>query len=94
MDVQGLLIIVKARLGISTEVRDEYLKAIINGILQELTEVQGIKLREDSLYQQMFVADFAVWRYQSRDEAGGMPRHLQARLHNLILSDGGGTDDV
>jgi hypothetical protein len=46
----------------------------------------------------MFVVDYSVWRYESVREPGNapagrvplsMPRHLQFRLHNLIVQAGG-----
>lgn len=77
--------IVKQRLGISTEVRDTYLYAIIDGVVQELTDEKGLAIDLASPSHLVFVADFVVWRYQSRDSAGGMPRDLQYRLHNLMI---------
>ncbi|PEL13785.1 hypothetical protein [Bacillus sp. AFS017336] len=87
-----VLQLVKARLGISSDVRDGYLLAIIEGILTELSEEQGLVLSEVNSYHLMFVADFSTWRYQNRDSADGMPRHLQYRLHNLIISNSGKTE--
>ncbi|MBG9983339.1 hypothetical protein HYO62_00395 [Aerococcaceae bacterium DSM 111022] len=84
-----VLTILKARLGISTTVRDSYLKAIIKGVMDELENQQGIKMdvsRNDHL---MFLADYSEYRYSNRD-APNMPRHLQWRLHNLFV--GGGID--
>ncbi|WP_251026864.1 hypothetical protein [Bacillus sp. ISL-46] len=80
-----VLQLVKARLGISSTVRDLYLLAIIEGVLTELSEEQGLVLDEFNSYHLMFVADFSTWRYQNRDSEGSMPRHLQFRLHNLII---------
>lgn len=89
MDLTTILVLVKARQGITSNVRDTYLTAIIEGIMQELQDVQGIILNPDNQCHLMFVVDYATWRYQSRDEQGGMPRHLQFRLHNLFIHDGG-----
>jgi hypothetical protein len=86
-----VLQLVKARLGITSTVRDVYLLAIIEGVLTELSEEQGLVLSEINSYHLMFVADFSTWRYQNRDSGGGMPRHLQYRLHNLIIRAGGVT---
>lgn len=85
--------LVKARLGISTSVRDDYLQAIIDGVKSELTEIQGLVLDDTNPHHMMFIVDFATWRYQNKDESGAMPRHLQFRLHNLIVSSGD-KDDV
>ena len=86
--VTEVLSIVKARLGITSTVRDLYLTAIINGIIDELKTVQGISINEASQVHLMFVADYAEYRYSNRDNPV-MPRHLQFRLHNLMISDGG-----
>lgn len=77
--------LVKARVGLSTKIRDEYLSKIIEGIIEELERVQGLSLDEDNSHHLMFVVDLADWRYSNRDEREGMPRHLQYRLHNLIF---------
>ncbi|MBT2656621.1 hypothetical protein J7E81_15485 [Bacillus sp. ISL-18] len=84
-----VLQLVKARLGISSTVRDLYLLAIIEAVLTELSEEQGLVLDEFNSYHLMFVADFSTWRYQNRDSGNSMPRHLQYRLHNLIIRSGG-----
>lgn len=86
--VTEVLSIVKARLGITSTVRDLYLTAIINGIIDELKTIQGISINEASQAHLMFVADYAEYRYSNRDNPV-MPRHLQFRLHNLMISDGG-----
>ena len=94
MDASTVLDLVKARLGITTAVRDTYLTAIINGIIKELEDEKGLVLDGANPYHLMFVVDFATWRYQSRDSDGAMPRHLQYRLHNLMIHAGGGSGDV
>ena len=77
--------LVKDRLGIRTAVRDSYLTAIVNSVTIELSDEKGLVLIETNPYHLMFVVDYATWRYQSRDGEGSMPRHLQFRLHNLML---------
>jgi len=102
MDVAQVLELVKARLGITTEVRDAYLTAIIEGIIKELTDEKGLVLDGTNPYHLMFVVDFATWRYQSVGDGTtaytgqpmSMPRHLQFRLHNLMIHAGGGASDV
>ena len=85
MEISTVLSLVKARLGISMTVRDTYLTAIIEGIITELKTEKGLVLDGANPYHLMFVVDYATWRYQSRDSVKGMPRHLQFRLHNLIV---------
>lgn len=92
--MNNALDLVKARLGISTTIRDEYLLAIIDGIETELAEEKGLVLDSANSYHLMFVVDYATWRYQNRDEPGGMPRHLQFRMHNLIINGGASNGDI
>lgn len=81
--------LVKANLGITATVRDDYLKAIINGVEKELAS-KGVVVRtdDDSL---MLVVDYTSWQYRSRGE-GILPRNIRYRMNNLItkgmLSDG------
>lgn len=77
--------LVKARIGLSTTVRDEYLVHIIDSVVTELEEMNGLSLDKDNPYHLMFIVDFVDWRYSNRDSEKGMPRHLQFRLHNMIL---------
>lgn len=92
MDTATILELMKARLGISTSVRDTYLVSIVESILTELEDERGIVLEPDNMNHTMFVADYATWRYQSRDSSGALPRHLQWRLHNIYIHNGGGRD--
>ncbi|KNY24842.1 hypothetical protein [Pseudobacteroides cellulosolvens] len=85
MDNNLVLSLVKERLGIRSIVRDTYLTAIINGVVKELEDEKGLTLDSANSSHLMFLVDYVTWRYQSRDSEIGMPRHLQFRLHNLIL---------
>ena len=84
--------LVKARIGITSKVRDFYLEKIIEGVISELKNIQGLSIDNDDPHQLMFVVDLADWRYHNRNDPAGMPRHLQFRLHNLVISSGGGSD--
>lgn len=84
---EGALDLVKARLGITSTARDVYLKAVISGVVSELTQIQGIALDENIPAHLMFVADYAEFRYSNR-ESPVMPRNLQFRMHNLIINGG------
>ena len=90
----GALDLIKARLGITSSVRDTYLTAIVNGVVRELEDEKGLVLDGANPYHLMFVVDYATWRYQNRDTMEAMPRHLQFRLHNLMIHAGGGASDV
>lgn len=80
--------LIKSRLGISTTVRDAYLFAIVEGLVHELQSIQGITLDENNPAHLMFVVDYGEYRYSNRDNPI-MPRHLQFRMHNLIIKGGG-----
>lgn len=93
------LTLTKARIGITSHVRDGLLIATINAVIDELENEKALTLNYASAAHLMFVVDFATWRYQSVAEKGvsgplPMPRHLQYRLHNLILSASRGATDV
>ncbi len=88
MDTATILDLVKARLGISTTVRDTYLTKIIESIIAELEDEKGITLVTDNANHLMFIVDYSSWRYQSRDSKGAMPEHLKWRLKNLYVSGG------
>lgn len=85
MNTATILDLVKARLGISTNVRDAYLLAIIEGVVSELEDEKGITLSQDNASHLMFVVDYSTWRYENKLSEKGTPRHLQFRLHNLML---------
>jgi hypothetical protein len=100
MDNATIVELVKARLGISSEVRDTFLTAIAEGVVKELEDEKGLVLDGTNPYHLMFVVDYATWRYQnvenSETSSGrvmlSMPRHLQYRLHNLMVHVGGGSE--
>lgn len=94
MDVSTILSLVKARLGITSTVRDTYLTAISNGVIKELEDEKGLALDGANPYHLIFVVDYVTWRYKNRDSEGSMPRHLQFRLHNLMVHNGGDTNDI
>ena len=82
---EAALPLVKARIGLSTKVRDGYLEHIIDSIVVELENMNGLSLDKDDPFHLMFVVDFADWRYSNRDKQEKKPRHLQFRLHNMML---------
>jgi len=94
MNTTEILTLVKAKIGISTAVRDALLTAIIDGVIDELQNEKGLALDSASPNHIMFVVDYSVWRYQNRDGNTGLPRHLQYRLHSLYINARGVVDDV
>lgn len=85
-NADAILELVKARIGITSKVRDEYLTQIVKGVKSELEKQQGLSIDLDRPDILMFVVDYSTWRYQNRDTHDGTPRHLQFRLHNMIVS--------
>lgn len=94
MDTATILELIKARIGISSDVRDTYLLAIIESVIAELGDEKGIVLDRENMNHIMFIVDYSTWRYQNRDGDKGTPRNLQFRLHNLFIHNGGGKSDV
>lgn len=92
MDTAMILQLIKARKGISTTtVRDIYLLSIINGVIKELEDENGIVLEPGNDNHQMFIVDYVTWRYENKDSANGIPKHLYWRFKNLYVHNGGGT---
>ena len=85
MDISTALGLIKARLGIRSDARDAYILSIAEGAIKELKESQGLEIDISNSSHLMFIVDYTAWRYSNRDEPNGMPRHLQWRLHNLII---------
>lgn len=88
MDISVILIILKERLIMKSAARDVYLEAIIKSVIAELQDEKGLVLENTNYNHLMFCVDYAAWRYESHGSKDGLPRHLQYRLHNLILSNG------
>ncbi|MBD9927409.1 phage head-tail connector protein [Enterococcus faecalis] len=78
--------LLKVNLGIMSKNRDTYLSTIIESVVNELQTEQGISIDLDNELHVMFIVDYSAWRYRSRGE-GILPRNLQFRLHNLVLSE-------
>lgn len=91
--ISTALELTKARLGISATIRDALLLNAVKSIVEELEDEKGLALKYDSSLHLDFVKDYATWRYQSVGETQttstsrpmAMPRHLQFRLHNLMI---------
>lgn len=83
MDEGQLLELLKLKLGISTDLRDKPLKKIISSVITELTDNLGIELVGERADHEMFIVDYAAYRYEGGVD---MSRHLQWRLHNLQIA--------
>lgn len=105
MDTESIVSLVKARLGITSAIRDTYITAIVNAVVKELEDEKGIVLEPDNANHLLFCVDYATWKYQNKNTVdtmkyqagsigGAMPRYLQYELHNLMIHNGGGSSDV
>lgn len=83
--IDAALPLVKARLNRlpSDASLDGYLRARIRAAAGELKE-NGITLTESDA-DLLLLVDFAVWRYENRDTAGGMPEWLRLRRRERWL---------
>ena len=82
MDNAQLLELLKLKLGIATNLRDKPLKKIIEAVITELEDNLGVSLELENAEHQMFVVDFAAFRYEGGVD---MRRHLLWRLQYLEL---------
>lgn len=89
MTIETVYSLTKDRLGIKSTVRDTYIQAIVDSVVSELETVNALVVDYTNSNHLMFIVDFATWRYENKGSMDGMPRHLQFRLHNLIVSNGG-----
>ena len=95
--IETALELTKARLGISTTIRDALLRNAVESVVEELEDEKGLTLNYESPLHLDFVKDYATCRYQSVGDSQlsaarvplAMPRHLQFRLHNLIIRQSG-----
>lgn len=91
---------VKSKAGISISVRDEYISNIVQGVISELVEINGIRDLdvENRIGDFILVVDYAEFRYSSRgeggffeyrapngEEANVLPQHLAWRIKNRRL---------
>lgn len=87
--LEKVLPLLKVNIGIASTNRDDYLKAIVNSVIDELENTYGIELFENDNNQIMFIVDYSSWKYRNRGE-GVIPRNIQFRLHNLVIQNRGG----
>lgn len=85
LNITTALTLSKAQIGITSDVRDVYLTAIIKGVVQELETIQGIVLDLTNSVHLMYVVDLSVYRYENRNETA-LPINLYRRLNNLIIN--------
>lgn len=84
--VKEILDLVKARKGISSDVRDNLMTAIIEGNISELEKVNGITVEAERSDIKLLILDWTTWKYD-HPEDGRLPRSIQFRIHNLMVGE-------
>lgn len=86
MDISTAVQLVKDSIGIRTSnSRDSFITAIVTGIVEELEDEKGLLIDLSNANHLLFVVDYATWRHEQRDSKEGLPRHLQFRMHNMMI---------
>ena len=85
MDESLILKLLKIRLGIASNARDEYLLHLVESTVAMLDDEKGIHADLTNPVISNFVINYTAWMYESKGEMGGMPRHLQFAMHNLMI---------
>lgn len=76
-----MLALVKARLGISSTVRDEVLNAIIGGVENDFSNIYKLDI---DIYRDL-ACDLVVFRYSARGEDIAMPKNIHKRIREAQL---------
>ncbi len=84
--IDSLTTLVKQREGILNTVQDDYIKAIVEGVIKELEKQHGISVDLDDMDIFMLIVDMASYRYSNRDSIETFPRHLEYRLRNFYIN--------
>lgn len=88
MDKSIALQLLKLRLGIFSNARDTYLNHLLDTTIHMLTDEKKIDVGLSNPVILNFVVSYSAWLFESKGEQGGMPRHLQFSLHNLMMHNG------
>lgn len=84
--IDSLVTLVKQREGILNSVQDDYMKAIVEGVIGELEKQHGIGVDLNNMDIFMLIVDMASFRYSNRDSIEGFPKHLEYRLRNFYIN--------
>lgn len=82
---ETILFMLRARLDDPPHEIDDFLRTMIEGIIEELRE-SGIHIR-DNTRDIMFVTDMSAWKYSCRDKAEGMPEWLRTARRERFLQE-------
>jgi len=83
--METVLTLLKQALGFTSDVRDLYLRSLIQATMIELGQVHGYTPDLDDISQLMFVVDVAEWRYNGRNTNAPMPEHLKVRMRDYLI---------
>lgn len=76
-----MLDLVKARLGISSNVRDVVLNALIQGVENDFLKIYKL----DIVTYKDLACDLVVFRYESKGEDRRIPKHIHVRIREAQL---------
>lgn len=76
-----MLELVKARLGISSDVRNGVLTALIQGVENDFLNIYKLDI---DTYRDL-ACDLVVFRYESRGEDRRIPKHIHVRIREAQL---------
>lgn len=82
--METVLQLLKYDLGISSEARDIYLKALIEANQKEI-EKKGIDLTLTDVEDQMLLVDYSAWKYRKRNEDVQLANNLRQRIQDRIV---------
>lgn len=83
--LETLLKMTKDVIGITSDVRDSYLKQRVKATIDMLEREKNVKVDFEDFNHLLFIADYTAWQYKARDRDMAMPEHLQARLRNIYI---------
>lgn len=101
--LNDLVEMVKLKAGISINEKDDYIKIIALGVIDEIIKINGIEDFDivNRLDDFLLAVDYSEWRYSSRGEGGFyefrapngeganiLPQHLGWRIKNRYLMTG------
>ena len=87
--LDALLSLVKQRLGLMSDVRDDYLKPRILASLYTLLKEKAVTIDYNDSNHLLFLVDYTCWEYGNIGVATAMPQHLRARLNELLIKRAG-----
>jgi len=83
MAKEDVLKLLKFKDGIRTNKRDDYLNPLIDSAIDELKNIKGIALDLEKESHKTFVADWAYYKYVSRDNPV-MPQYLKELRYQVF----------